>query len=157
MTLNELADTLPSGFHDCELKRLEVDYVARTIRLGMSILVGDPDAKPEQRDNVRDATVDISGLLFLIIDPPDHAPVSGEEIWIVDGYETKEILGYSKGIDPRLLESLPGNAFSYSFFVNDWNSYIHIAAKNCSLIWNGPERGYRGKRQHFSPGQTIDI
>jgi hypothetical protein len=33
MTLEEVASSLPNGFHDAELQRFEMDYVHRTLRL----------------------------------------------------------------------------------------------------------------------------
>jgi hypothetical protein len=54
------------------------------------------------------------------------------------------------------LNSLPAYAFVRSFFVKDWNSFIHIAAKEAALIWqNDGAVTDRGWREHFSPGETM--
>jgi hypothetical protein len=54
------------------------------------------------------------------------------------------------------LNSLPAYAFVRRFFVKDWNSFIHIAAKEAALIWqkDGAVTD-RGWREHFSPGETM--
>jgi len=158
MTLTELENTLPNGFHDCALKALAIDYERGTVRLAMSISVGDPDGPREQRDDCRSAQIELSGLVFFVIDPPDAGydfKPSGE-VWITDGYETRSIPEFTKAIDKKLLHAVPQEAFLHSFFVNDWNSYIHVAATDCSVKWVGSAEHYRGRRQHYYPGEIID-
>jgi hypothetical protein len=41
----------------------------------------------------------------------------------------------SKRIDRDLLPSLPADGFARSFFVNEWNSFIPIAAKKAEIVW----------------------
>ena len=43
MTLNEVAETLPNGFHDAELRRIELDYDLRSCRIQVDVWVGDMD------------------------------------------------------------------------------------------------------------------
>lgn len=160
MTLAELEKTLPSGFHDSALKSLSIDYERRTIRLEVSLCVGDPHGSREQRDDVRDALIDISGVVFLGIDPPSPAASydfeSPGEICVVSGRETRSIPGPTKTIDQKLLDRIPADAFSHSLFVINWNSYIHIAARDCAIKWLGATEHYEGPRQHFYPGETTD-
>ena len=159
MTLVELENSLPSGFHDSALKGFAVDYERRTLRLDMSLLVGDSDGPREHRDDCRDAEIEISGLVFFVIDPPDpgrNLHGSGE-LWIVDGYETRSIPDFTKTIEKKLLDAVPSEAFLQSFYVNDWNSYMHIAGTNCAMKWVGEARAYRGRRQSFFPGETIEL
>jgi hypothetical protein len=160
MTLVELEDALPNGLHDSALKGLSIDYVRRTIRLDISLKVGDPDGPREQRDDVRDAEIEVSGVVFFMIDPPSPAAgydfKSPRELWIVDGYETQSIPAFTKTIDKELLSAVPPEAFVHSFFVNDWNSYMHVAARGCSIKWLGAAAHYRGQRQAYHPGETIE-
>jgi hypothetical protein len=53
------------------------------------------------------------------------------------------------------LNSLPAYAFVRSFFVKDWNSFIHIAAKEAALNFNDGAVTYPGRREYFSPGETM--
>jgi hypothetical protein len=161
MTLMELEDSLPSGLHDSALKGLSIDYVRRTIRLDVSLKVGDADGPREQRDEVRNAQIEISGVVLFVIDPP--SPAAGYdfkapgELWIVDGYETRSIPGFTTTIDKELLDAVPPEALIHSFFVSDWNSYMHVAARDCSIKWVGAAEHYRGRRQAYYPGETIDL
>jgi hypothetical protein len=160
MTLAELEKTLPSGFHDSALKSLSIDYERRTIRLELSLCVGDPHGPREQRDDVRDALIDISGVVFFGIDPP--SPSAGfdfnlpGEISIVSSRETRSIPGPTRTVDAKLLDRIPADAFAHSLFVINWNSYMHIAARGCTIKWLGVAEHYEGPRQHFYPGETID-
>lgn len=160
MTWAELDATLPSGFHDSALKRFSIDYERRTVRLEVSLKVGDPDGPRAQRNDVRDAQIDISGVVFFVIDPPcsdaDHDFKSPGELWIPDSYDTRSIPEFTKTIDKKLLDAAPADAFFQSFFVSEWNSYIHLAAKDCAIKWVGVAQHYRGPRQAFYPGETID-
>jgi hypothetical protein len=160
MTLEELAHTLPSGFHDSALKGLSIDYERRTLRLDVSLKVGDPDGPREQRDDIRDAEVEISGVVFFVIDPPCPDPaydfVSSGELWIGDGYGTRSIPKFTEAIDQKLLNAVPEGAFVQSFFVHDWNSFVHVAARECAMKWIGAARPYKGPRQVYYPGEAID-
>jgi hypothetical protein len=161
MTWTELDTTLPNGFHDSALKSLSIDYEQRTVRLDVSLKVGDPDGSREQRDDVRDAQIDISGVVFFVIDPPSPGAEYGFDspgnLWIADGYETRSIPKFTETIDKNLLNAVPAEEFIQSFFVKDWNSYIHVAARDCSMTWVGVARHYQGPRQIFYPGETVDL
>lgn len=160
MTLDELADSLPNGFHDSALRNLSIDYERRIVHLDVSLKV-DADGPPERRNDIRDAHIEINGLLFFIIDPPSRAKgydfKSPGELWIVDGYETRSIPEFTKSISRDLMESLPAETWVQSFFVSEWNSYIHVAGRNCEMKWVGDARPYRGRRQAFYPGETVEL
>lgn len=157
MKLSELENTLPNGFHDSALTSFEVDYVRRILRAKLSLKVGVPDDSRETRNDGRDAVVEITGLIFLVMDPPDNTRdfSAGGEAWIADGYETTSIPQFTRHLT-ELLEALPEGAFAHSFFVNDWNSYLHIAGANCSVQWLGDQYSVSGRRKAYSPGETID-
>jgi hypothetical protein len=55
------------------------------------------------------------------------------ELWITDGYATRSIPEFTKAIDISLLDAVPTKAFVQSFFVHDWNAYIHIAARKRAM------------------------
>ena len=158
MTLAELADSLPNGFHDSALKGLRVDYEQRLATISRSVKVGDPDGPPDHRDDFRGCEVQLLAVLFVVIDPPDHRYNFGSasEAWIADGYETNSISQLMQHMS-KLLEGLPRDAFAYSFFVNDWNSYVHVAARDCALKWAGGAYSCSGQPQAIRPGTTIEI
>ena len=52
MTLEELADTLPNGFHDAQVSSVSIDYVKREARLLMDLWVGDLSSQNEEERQV---------------------------------------------------------------------------------------------------------
>jgi hypothetical protein len=154
VTLVELDNTSPNGFHDSALTSFEVDYTCRSLRAKVSLKVGLPDDPHEARNDGRDAIIEITGLIFLIVDPPD-SKLAGGEIWIGDGYETESIPQFTRHLN-ELLKAMPEGAFAHSFFVSDRNSYIHVAGVDWSVKWIGEQYSVSGRRKAYLPGETID-
>jgi hypothetical protein len=157
MKLTELESTLPNGFHDSALTSFEVDYARRILRARFSLKVGVPDDSRETRNDGRDAMVAITGLIFLVVDPPDNAHdfSAGGGAWIADSYETTSIPQFTRHLTD-LVKALPEEAFAHSFFASDWNSYIHVAGTDCSVKWLGDQYSISGRRKSYLPGETID-
>ena len=90
VSLVELENSLPNGFHDSALTSFEVDYGRRILRARLSLKMGVPDDSRETRNDGRDAIVEITGLIFLVVDPADNPRdfSAGDEVWIADSYET---------------------------------------------------------------------
>jgi hypothetical protein len=140
MTFEELDQALPNGFHDAKIEKIAVDYAQRSATITMHLLVGTPDSVDQ--DEYRHAILDISGLCYYAIDPPDPTyPFmrSGSPV---------NVAGYPE--DPEkfpvldsLLPVMPTGVTCYRFFVHHWNSFIHIAAKDVQVSW--VEDGARAK------------
>jgi hypothetical protein len=97
--------------------------------LEVAVWVGYMDDPPERREAYKNGRIDISGLLSLVMEAPDpRYPFKGSDLRI-DGCDM------SKNLDPALLKSLPGDAFFRSLWVNEWNAFIHIAARNAEITW----------------------
>jgi len=156
MTLEELENTLPNGLHDSEVKRISVDYGRRNLVLDLSVWVGDMGDAPERREAYRKARVEISGLLFLVMEPPDpNYPFATGDLRI-DGCDLR------KNLDSKLLDSLPTDAFFRSLWVNEWNAFIHVAATGAQISWTDEAVIHRGRgdqghpRKHWAPGEVIE-
>ncbi len=129
MTLEELENTLPNGLHDAEVRRVAVDYENGKVTLELAVWVGNMDDPPERREAYKNRRIEISGLLFLVMEPPDPKhPFKASDLTI-DGCDM------SKNLDSALLRSLPADSFFRSLWVNEWNAFIHIAAKSADLVW----------------------
>jgi hypothetical protein len=129
MTLEELEHTLPNGLHDAEVQRIIVDYARRSVTLDLAVWVGDMDDPPERRKAYKKGRIEISGLLFLVMESPDPKyPFMTSDLRI-DG------CNQSKKLDEALLRSLPSDSFFRSLWVNEWNAFIHIAAKSADMVW----------------------
>jgi len=129
MTLEEMEETLPNRFHDSEIRAILVDCAQRTATLERSV-VGDLDAPPEKREVYKEATLVVSGVLLSVLEPPQpDYPFSEARGLRVDSCDV------SRSLDRALIAKLPTNSFFRSFFVNQWNAFIHIAGRNAEIAW----------------------
>ena len=127
MTLLELADTLPNGLHDSEVRELVISYHDRTIRLTLSIWVGDMKCTAS-RETYREAVITIHDFVYCVIDSPDVRYPYGAN---------RELTIDATGPDPSVL--LDGNGEAFRLWVKEWNGFIHIRAGEASLDWTGRE------------------
>jgi hypothetical protein len=152
VTLEDVENTLPNGLHDAEVRRVSMDYQERKLTFDLSVWVGDMDDSPERREAYRSAQLVVSDVLFLVMEPPDPSyPFMDTAQLRVDGCEMR------KNLDNALLQTLPNDAFVRSLWVNEWNAFIHIAAKNANMVWQDAGIVYREKREHLRPGESIDL
>jgi hypothetical protein len=126
MTLEEIDQSLPNGFHDSEILGVRLDYVKRTAEIDLEILVSGPD--DEDTEKYQPATLFISGLIYFVIEPPGPPNTAHAAPSLVDGGSSE--LEQAAYPPPK---PLPDNAFTYSFFVSNWNAFIHIAALTADI------------------------
>ena len=151
VTLEELENSLPNGFHDAEIQRICIDYQQRIMTIDMAVFVGDVDAPLEKREAYREGALVISGLQFATIEPPDaRYPFS------TPGASRIDACDMTKNLDPSLLQALPEGSFVRSFFVDDWNTFLHIAGLRAEIQWKTAVT-YRKDREHYLPGETVDL
>jgi hypothetical protein len=130
MTLEDIEKSLPNGLHDAKVHRLEVDYARRTLQAELTVWIGNMDEPPERRERYRRARIDITGLLFLVMEPPDSRyPFLSSAQLTVDGCDKRQ------NLDTALLKSLPQKSFFRSLWVGEWNAFIHIAATDARISW----------------------
>jgi hypothetical protein len=126
MTIAELEDKLPNGFHDSYLVSVSADFASATCCLEIDVDYDDPDPNVFRRMRLR-----LRGLSFIAMEPPDpkdSLPVK-DTICISGGPTTEKML-------PDLgvyCKSAPPGTFFYSFFLRDRNAFIHLAATDASL------------------------
>src|SRR3977135_1667872 len=70
MTFEEVAASLPNGFHDAELQRFEMDYVHRTLRFDLIVWIGDM-MDSRRRELYRPAHLTLDDVALVVIDAPD--------------------------------------------------------------------------------------
>jgi hypothetical protein len=127
MTLEEL-EKLPNGLHDADVEGITVDYAQRKVIFDLAVWVGRTEDTPERREAFKKERMEISGLLFLVMEPRTQNTHSRHGLTI-DGCDM------SKNNSGKLLESLPADSFLRSLWVNEWNVFIHIAANSAALVW----------------------
>lgn len=130
MTFEQLMDVLPNGLHDSFLKNISVDYISRKISASIDIWVGNLDSKDfKDREELRSAQLIINDFDFCTLDAPDATyQYSQNKPLSIDAGE---------GISPTSKIKLPPikkDHFLFWVWVNQWNSVIHIAARDIDLI-----------------------
>ena len=133
MGIEELETELGITFHDSLLRTLSANFAKRTAEFVLDVCVGDPDAATEsERERRRAARLELAGLEYLVVDPPDpkypyraHRPVDIDPC------------GPDQSMTARY--PVPQGAFAGRFFVSDWNAFIHFAAMQVAVTWLEPE------------------
>lgn len=130
MTLDDVARQLPNGFHDAHLLRLAVDYIRATGTLDLDLWVGTPaGATDAERERYRAGRVRIEGLLWCVIDPPNVAIHASKDGFRIDAGRVADLK-----VRPEI-PLVPSDAFSWWFFVTEWNAFVYVAGRTAVLEW----------------------
>jgi hypothetical protein len=131
MTLDQIENSLPNGFHDARLNKIDINYVSRVAKFELQIDIkryGDQDKKHEEVH--RDGIITLNEVLFIVIEAPDpsYPYQKTKGLWIADS-------GKLESIKPQkaIPETLPEGAFTYYFFINDWNAFIYFSAMSANF------------------------
>lgn len=133
MKLHDLIDAEPYlSFHDATFERVCLDYMAHEVTIWCSLYVGDVhSASNVERETQRHGVLTITGLLFFVIEPP-HPDYPFEDAEGLDITSDDAIASLRQVPD---LPPVQENAFTHYFFVNDWNSFIYVAATAATFAW----------------------
>lgn len=133
MTFDEVAASLPNGFHDAELQRFEMDYVHRTLRFDLVIWIGNMDDS-QRLELYRPARLTLDDVAFLVIEPPDvNYP------WLKAGRIT---IDAGEGQPPKsssTLPAAPAGAQTAWMYLGELNRFLLFCAGGASLKWTGRE------------------
>lgn len=134
MTIDEIGDTLPNGFHDADILSIHLDYVKEESSFLIDIDLSEPDVRVEVSS--RQALLKLTGLLYCVIEPP-HCSftkeyIPGEDkLWITS--DSSDFSGLKDC--PKLPAPLPANSFRHWFFISSHNCFIYVAAMDASFQW----------------------
>jgi hypothetical protein len=139
MTIADIEDTLPWGFHETDLLTVRVDFSGQ-------VAVFDLDVPMDERQMTsRRGQLVVEGLLFCVIDPPQKL-VQGPA-WIDSGNTPA---GAAK------LPAVPAGAFLHWFFLHDSNSFIHVAGTATRFAWTAEPESSSPSRHGFAlPGDEV--
>jgi hypothetical protein len=133
MTLDEIAARLPNGFHDAEILELVMNYESLRLLLRVNVLVGLPNDEPGRRDSCRAGEIVFEGVRYFSVEPPRPDSSFRHPGAVGFSYEKME----SAVLPPEILQKLPPETKSYSLFVREWLSHVHIAAGDLTFLWAG--------------------
>jgi hypothetical protein len=141
MNIDDIANSLPNGFHDSEILNINLNFDCQKATILMNINLCDPDVEVEVP--FRGGCLHLSGLLLFVLEPPgpflklpgqsfahDYIP-SSDKLWITaDSSDFSSLETY-----PELPEHLPEKAFKHWFFNSNNNNFIYLAAMDASFEW----------------------
>ncbi|WP_394822943.1 hypothetical protein [Pendulispora albinea] len=131
MNIIELEAGLPNGFHDATLEKLEIDYQKSVVYILMKLWIGLLPSKPFLGSTpvMRRANLSFERLVYCVVEPPEQLGDSDHEELDVSGCENVPE-------NPNVrLPTVAEGVFRYAFYVSDWNSFIHIAARTVGVTW----------------------
>jgi hypothetical protein len=133
MTFQEVAASLPNGFHDAELQRFEMDYMRRTLTFDVVVWIGRMD-DTQARELYRPARLSVDDVGFFVIEPPDARYPSRKPGPIrIDAGEGQPRQG------SRTLPSVPAGNTTTWMYLEQFNQFALFSAGSASLEWTGPE------------------
>jgi hypothetical protein len=133
VNLAEIESTLPWGFHDAHVERIEIDWPRARLSLTLRLMM------TERQEMDQRARVDVAGLIYCSIDAPmidpkggyyDPTPESG--LWVDSGEGAPDSEARAR------LPATPAGCFLHWFFVQNWNRFIHVCARDAELVWLEP-------------------
>ena len=137
MTFNELDRTLPNGCHDAELRRFSMDYVNRTLIFDLVVWIGRMEDE-QARELYRPATVKVSKVAFLVLEPPDsNYPWQKAGTVCIDTGEGVPKQSSSK------IPNIPNGVVVTWMYLKEMNRFLLFAGAEATLEWNGPEENWR--------------
>ncbi len=126
MTLAEIEESLPNGFHDSSIKSVHLNYEQQTAEMDLVLWVAGAD--DEDSELYQRATLFISDLVYFVIEPPGPPNIAHAVNSLVDGGSSElERAAF------QVPKQLPSGVFTYWFFISTWNSFIHIAASSAEI------------------------
>ena len=134
-SLAQIADAMPCGFHDTELRSFVVSWPEESIRISGMAWVAEDEPDPEI---YRPFDLTVHGLRSLLTPLALKAVESSGTISLAfgepascDGHQ-----GWPPGREPERppFPDVP----AYSFFLHDVNDFITFQAASATLEWTGP-------------------
>jgi hypothetical protein len=133
MAIAEIEAGLPWGLHDAILEAISVDWPKAKVTLTLRLKV------TERQDFDRRGEIEVGGLVFCAIDPPEidvargYNPVPDKGLWVDAGE------GAANEDAKCRLPSIPIGCFLHWIFVRDWNRFIHLCGRRATFRWLEPK------------------
>lgn len=134
MTIEEIGDSLPNGFHDSDILGISIDYVRGEATFLIDVDLTLPGEKVEVPN--RHGELKLTGLLYCVIEPPGYSLAKEyvfceDRLWITgDSGDFGELKEY-----PKLPEPIPDGGFRHWFFISSHNCFIYVAAMDAGFKW----------------------
>lgn len=130
MKPSEIERQLPNGFHGTNIERISIDYLIKQAEFTMRVLV----SSGADGSGFRSGRLRIDGVAYCSLEVPDvHYD------YLCDGtIETNGLLDTTEKLLPnlqRFRDELGDGYFFHSFFVEEWNRFIHFTGTDATFEW----------------------
>jgi hypothetical protein len=150
VNISDIEASLPWGLHDSYLEAIEIDWPKARLTLTVRVMMS------ENQDMDQRAKVVLSGLAFCTFDPPEIDATHGYEPTPACGLWVDTGKGAANADAKRRLPAVPEGGFLHWFFVHQWNSFIHVCARDAKLIWlEAAPAPARAETRAMFPGDEI--
>jgi hypothetical protein len=122
-----------ASFHDSRVYSFGVNLPKKEAVFDCLIFVGNPDDRESQPREAR-GVLTLTGLLYIAVEPPTYHPF--EDDWMEISYDGPVESTNFKGPIPKLPDLLPDDSFHHCFYINNWNSFMFIAATSGQFEWS---------------------
>lgn len=131
MTICEVEDTLPHGFHDARLLAIHFDWRDRTGFLELDVMVHEE----HERTRYRRLRLVLLNVVAVSIDHQNEVPAETCDYLQVSSFQTTE--KQLRGFDalPPEIQALYGSLYVHE----PWNNFIHVAAREARIEWLAPQ------------------
>jgi hypothetical protein len=129
MTVEDIANSLPNGFHDSLLESFHADYVKRTLSICLQI---DLSVEAEAGNRYRRAELELTGLIYVSVEPPDPRYLADTNKLVIDMGDFSEVDAPKPAV---AMDLIPEGVSACWTFVDGWNSFIQFAAAEAHLTW----------------------
>lgn len=133
MTFQELEQTLPNGFHDATIIELRLNGIVGNVTITLSLHVSaDSDL---DRERYRIGRLRANSVCLFFIEPPDPRYHFALDRKGIGTSGDSVVIGQIPALD-SLIQTLPPDSTAYRFFLEDWNSFLYLAAKDVEFFWD---------------------
>lgn len=129
MNIEEIRLSLPNGFHDSILRSIAIDYVNRVLVICLDVDMTEDGCQVRTFQQYELRVIDFD---WVVIEPPDCDYPYDQQGPEVDGGLVEDIKNSS--VMHLISKSGHKSLFYYWFYVQQWNSFIYIAAKDVELL-----------------------
>ena len=132
MTLEQIEDLLPNGFHDSKLQGFNVDLRDKRVIFNLEVDLTSPDRELSADEPCsKHVRVTVTGVEYFRLDPPDIA--IGKYDFCESDVSSGTIDDHPELMGPGERDKLPKRCFAHWFFLSSWNAFLVVAGTDASF------------------------
>jgi len=130
-TIETIVASLPNGFEDCVIHALHLEVASRSAYLDIAVIT---KRNWGATSDLRLGRLSATNVHVLFVEPPDalaHFLLEGRGLTASGDLELN---GMNDRIE-KIISRVPPGAEIVRFFLEDWNSFLYLAADSYKFSW----------------------